>query len=58
MTQDIQVKLSEAVFKKEKTFHQPPGLKFKDQTIKVLHLEHSFVWCWKLETFEGRSEIP
>jgi len=23
----------------------------------VLHLEHSFVWCWNLDTSESRSEI-
>ena len=24
----------------------------------MLHLEHRFVWCWNLDTLEGRSEIP
>jgi hypothetical protein len=24
----------------------------------VIHLEHSFVWCWNLDTSEGKSEIP
>jgi hypothetical protein len=24
--------------------------KFKDKTSEMLHLEHSFVWCWKLDT--------
>ena len=24
---------------------------------KVLHMEHSFVWCWNLDTSESRSEI-
>jgi hypothetical protein len=23
----------------------------------VLHLEHSFVWCWNMDTSESRSEI-
>jgi hypothetical protein len=36
----------------------PLGLKFKEETSKVLHLEHSFVWCWNLDTSESRSEIP
>jgi hypothetical protein len=29
----------------EDSFHQQTGLKFKEETSKVLHLEHSFVWC-------------
>jgi hypothetical protein len=24
----------------------------------MLHLEHSFVWCWNLDTSESWSEIP
>jgi hypothetical protein len=30
---------------KEDSFHQQTGLKFKEETSKVLHLEHSFLWC-------------
>jgi len=26
--------------------------------IVMLHLEHSLVWCWRLDTEENRSEIP
>jgi hypothetical protein len=26
------------------SFHQQTGLKSKEETSKVLHLEHSFVW--------------
>ena len=29
-----------------------------DETSKVLHLEYSFVGCWKLDTPESRAEIP
>jgi hypothetical protein len=29
----------------EGSFHQQTGLKFKEETSKLLHLEHSFVWC-------------
>jgi hypothetical protein len=29
----------------EESFHQQTGLKFKEETSKVLHLEHSFAWC-------------
>jgi hypothetical protein len=27
------------------------GLKFNEESSKVLHLEHSFVQCWKLEHY-------
>jgi len=33
-------------------------VKFKEQTSKVLHFGHSFVWCWNLDTVVTRSEIP
>ena len=26
------------------------GLKFKERTSKMLHLEHSMVWCWNVDT--------
>jgi hypothetical protein len=35
---------AKAAFNKKKTFHKQSGLKFKEETSKVLHLEHSFVW--------------
>jgi len=31
--------------KEEDFFHQQIGPKLKEETSKVLHLEHSFVWC-------------
>jgi hypothetical protein len=31
--------------KKNTLFYQKIGLTFKKETGKVLHLEHSFVWC-------------
>jgi hypothetical protein len=37
--------MAKAAFKKKKNFRQQIGLKFKEQTSEVLHLEHSFVWC-------------
>jgi hypothetical protein len=43
---------------KEDSCHQQIGLKFKEETMKVLHLEHGFVWRWKLDMSESRSEIP
>ena len=39
-------------------FHQHIGLKVKEETGKVLHLEHGFVWCWNLDTSGSGSEIP
>jgi len=29
----------------EDSFYQQIGLKFEDETNKMLHLEHGFVWC-------------
>jgi hypothetical protein len=43
--------------RKKGSFHQQTGLKFKEETSKVLHLEHSFVWYSNLDTSESRSEI-
>ena len=31
-------------------FHQQIALKFKKETVEVLHVEYSFVWCWNLDT--------
>ena len=31
--------------KRKKSFYQQIGLKFKEETTKVLHLEHIFLWC-------------
>jgi hypothetical protein len=30
---------------KKKVFNKQIGLKFKEETSKVLHLEHTFIWC-------------
>jgi hypothetical protein len=38
-------------------FHQQTGKKFEEETSKLLHLENNFVWYWKLDTSEIRSEI-
>ena len=40
------------------SFHQQTGLKFKEETNEVLHLEYSTAWCWNLDISESRSEIP
>jgi hypothetical protein len=39
------------------SFDQQFGLKCKEETSKVLHLDHSFVWSWNLDSFESRSEL-
>jgi hypothetical protein len=33
----------------EDSFHQQTGLEEKQETSEVLHLDHSFVWCWRME---------
>ena len=33
------------------------GLKFEEETSKVLHLKHSIVWFWNLDTPKNRSDI-
>jgi len=37
--------MAKAAFNKIKTFHQQTGLEFKEETSKLLHLEHSFARC-------------
>ena len=44
--------------KKNGSFHQHIGLKFKEEISEVLHLVYRFVWGWKLDTSESGSEIP
>ena len=39
------IAMAKAAVNKKNTFHQQTGLKVKEETSKVLHLEHSFVWC-------------
>jgi hypothetical protein len=46
-----------SIQQEEDSFHQQIGLKFKEETSKVLHLEHCFVWCWNVDTSESRSEV-
>jgi hypothetical protein len=38
------IAMAKAAFNK-KNFHQQTGIKFKEETSKVLRLEHTFVWC-------------
>jgi hypothetical protein len=58
MIQYIHVKLNKknchgksSIQQEEDSFHQQIGLKFKEVTSKVLHLEHSFVWYCNLGHF-------
>jgi hypothetical protein len=47
-----------AFYKKNTLFICKSDLKVKEESSKMLHLEHNFVWCSKLETSESSSEIP
>ena len=55
-TRDIWTSI--AMLKQEDSLHQQTGLKFKEGTNKVLHLQHNSVLYWNLDTSENRSEIP
>ena len=40
------IAMAKAAFSKKKTFfYQQTGLKFEEETSKMLHLEHGFIWC-------------
>ena len=41
--------MAKAAFNKKKTFYQHNGLKFEEETSKMLHWEHGFVWCQNLD---------
>jgi hypothetical protein len=34
-----------SIQQEEDAFVQQIGLEFKEKTTKVLHLDHSFIWC-------------
>ena len=63
LMQDVHVKFNPevpwqiSIEQEEGFFHQQIGLKLKEGTSKVLHLEHSFVWCWNLDSSKSTSEI-
>jgi len=47
-----------SIQEEQRSLHQHIGLKFKEETSKVLNLEHtSFVWRWNLDTAEGASVL-
>jgi len=62
--QDVHEKLNPGLpcqkhFNKKKTlFTSILDLNLRKKLSRVLHLEYCFVWCWKLDTSESRSEIP
>jgi len=33
------------------------GLKSEEEIMEMLRLQHSFLWCWKLDIWENRKEI-
>jgi hypothetical protein len=39
------IAMPSSIEQEEENFHQQTELKFKEETSKVLHLEHCFVWC-------------
>jgi hypothetical protein len=41
----FRIVMAKAAFNKKTLFHQQTGLKFKEESSSVLHLEHSFVSC-------------
>ena len=43
--QDARVKLNPGLPEKVESLHQQRGLKFKEETRGMLHLQHSFVRC-------------
>ena len=47
-----------SIQQEEDFFHQQIGLKLKEETCEVLHLEHGTLWRCNLDTSESRSETP
>jgi hypothetical protein len=39
--------MAKAAFNKKDSFYQQIGLEIEEETSKMLHLEHGFVWCWR-----------
>jgi hypothetical protein len=42
----------------EDLLHQQIRLRTKEEISKMLHLEHSFVWCGNLDSSKTRSVVP
>ena len=47
----------EAFYKKKVSLASKLDLNLRKKLVKLLHLEHSFVWCCNLDSAESRSEI-
>jgi hypothetical protein len=47
-----------SIQQEEDSLHQQIRLRAKEETSKVLHLEHSFVSCGNLASSETRAEVP
>ena len=48
--------MAKAAFIQEDSFHQQIALEFKEETSKVLCLEHNCVWCWRrMKKIDGTS---
>ena len=43
---------------KKNLFYQYIGFGDEEESSKMLHLEHSFVWCWNLDVSGSRSGTP
>jgi hypothetical protein len=41
---------------RERFFYWHFGLGIEEETSEVLHLEHSFMWCWNWDVWGSRSE--
>jgi hypothetical protein len=64
MLHDIHVKLNPGISwqkhhsRRRRFFTIKFYLNSRKKLLKVLNLKHSFVWCWKLDTWESRSRMP
>jgi hypothetical protein len=53
------IAMAKAAFnKKENLFTSKFYLSLRKKLIKCYILEHSFLWCLKVDTSQSRSEIP
>jgi len=51
--------MAKAAFnKKRAAFYYHIGFKIEEETSKMLHLEHRFIWCRNLDVSGIRSETP
>jgi len=64
MMEDVRVKLNPGLpwpklhSTSRRLFYQQNGLKFEEETNKMLRSEHGFVWCGYLDASGSISEIP